>query len=119
MIARKVALGLGWFGIGLGLAELVAADRLCTAFGLPGGARLVRAFGVREIVSGVGILAQRKARRRGKWVWARVAGDALDLAALVFALARRSERRRAAAIALGNVAAVSAADAWCAARLTA
>jgi hypothetical protein len=37
----------------------------------------VRLYGARELVNGVGILL---AWKRAPWVWARVAGDALDIA---------------------------------------
>jgi hypothetical protein len=40
---------------------------------------LIRAYGLREIAAGIGILA---AIRRAPWVWSRVAGDAMDLATL-------------------------------------
>ena len=39
--------------------------------------RVVRLYGAREIATGVGILL---AWKRAPWVWARVAGDALDIA---------------------------------------
>jgi hypothetical protein len=40
---------------------------------------MIRAFGVREIATGVGLLM---AAKRGAWLWGRVAGDALDIAAV-------------------------------------
>lgn len=90
--AERRASGLAWFGIGLGVAELVMPGRLARFLGLddhPSTRTLLRAFGVREIASGIAILA--RARHAG-WMWARVLGDALDLAAL--ATAHRSARRR-------------------------
>jgi hypothetical protein len=44
----------------------------------------MRAFGLRELMSGIGILSQ---RRREFWLWSRVAGDAMDLTLLGSALA--------------------------------
>jgi uncharacterized membrane protein len=89
------AYGLGLFGIGLGLAELAVPRRLARMIGAPprqGG--LVRAMGLREIASGVGILTQRKPATA---VWARVAGDAIDLACLGAAfMSNRSHRGRVA-----------------------
>lgn len=41
--------------------------------------RLIRAYGVREIAKGVGILTSPNPT---PWLWGRVAGDALDLATL-------------------------------------
>jgi uncharacterized membrane protein len=102
---RSIAHMLAWFGIGLGLAEL----SMPRAFGRVVGVRKpnkawVRAFGLREIASGVGILARRDP---APFLWARVAGDAMDLAVLA-AGARtkkaRSERLAAAAIAVAGVA---------------
>lgn len=80
MDQQKVAKGLGCFSIDLGLAELVAPRKLCRALGGegPDNAKIVRLFGVREIATGFGILSQ-TARNRASWLWARVAGDAIDL----------------------------------------
>jgi len=101
---RNVAVGLGWFSIALGLVEVFAARPLAKALGL-GSPTLVRAFGVREIVAGVGLLAQNK---KGPWVWARIAGDALDLGVLGSALTGR--KRGNAAVALAAVAPVVGLD---------
>ncbi|MFY4728236.1 hypothetical protein, partial [Nitrospira sp. BLG_2] len=68
------AYGLGLFGIGLGLAELMAPRRLARMIGAPPEYDgLVRAMGLREVASGVGILTQRAPATA---VWSRVAGDA-------------------------------------------
>ena len=72
---RDVARGLAWFGIGLGLAELLAPRAVARVAGLQGHERLLQAFGVREIASGAMILA---AEDPEAWLWTRVAGDALD-----------------------------------------
>ena len=77
--AEAVARGLGWFSIGLGVVELLLAGPMCRALGMKGHEGLVRTYGLREIATGVGILT---AGNRAPWVWARVAGDALDLATL-------------------------------------
>lgn len=105
--ANQLATGLGWFSIGLGLAELVWPRRIAWKLGVssPG---LVRAFGAREIAAGVGLLTQ---RRKGPWVGARIGGDALDLGVLLASAARGSPRvRRNVALALAAVAPVVAAD---------
>ncbi len=75
MSSRVVARLLAVFGIGLGLVEVLAVRDVARASGLEGQERELRAFGWREIVSGVIILA---ARRPENWLWMRVAGDALD-----------------------------------------
>jgi hypothetical protein len=111
--ARSASRGLAWFSIGLGLLELLAARRLSRAVGLPGQAPLVRAYGLREIASGVGLL---NAREPAPWLWGRVAGDALDLATLAVAYGeRRPDRRTGPAVALAAVAGFTAVD-WACAR---
>jgi hypothetical protein len=69
---------------------------------------LLRLFGVREIASGIGLLTQ---ERKGPWIWARVAGDALDLATLgSAALSSRNPKRGNAALAIASVAPIVALD---------
>lgn len=104
--AGKLAYQLGWFSIALGAAELFASERLARALGMHGQGRLIRAYGVREIVKGVGILTSANPT---PWLWGRVAGDALDLGTLAYAY-RTSPKRRALAIAIANVATVTALD---------
>ncbi|HEY0792043.1 MAG TPA: SRPBCC family protein [Chthoniobacterales bacterium] len=71
------ARGLGWFSIGLGLAEVLAPKALARWLGLRGQEGLVRAYGLREITNGIGLL---RSEDPAPWVWGRVAGDVLDLA---------------------------------------
>ena len=49
--------------------------RLCRAIGLEGREALIRAYGAREIATGLAILSTHHATA---WVWGRVGGDALD-----------------------------------------
>ena len=72
-------------------------------------------MGVREIVSGVGILAQ---PRPSGWVWARVGGDLLDLAYLGSALNSDYARRGRVTAAMAAVAGVTALDVLCAEQLS-
>ena len=88
---KKVGYGLGVFSIVLGAAEIFAGKRIARALDAEGHAGLVRGFGAREWVAGVGLLA---APAHSTMVWNRVAGDAMDLAALA-AAARNSPRNRA------------------------
>jgi hypothetical protein len=76
--ADRLARALGWFSIGLGIMELVAPHRLARHLGLEGKEPLLRAFGAREIASGLITLSPDK--RLG--LWSRVAGDVLDMASL-------------------------------------
>jgi uncharacterized membrane protein len=93
------ALGVASFALGAPL--LAAPGRVVRALGLddaPGTSALARGVGVRELAAGAGILAQ---RRPVPGLWARVAGDGMDLALLANALrsgraASRSGRRRRA-----------------------
>lgn len=103
---RTVARGLGWLSLGLGLIELLGPRQLSRGVGLPGQARLLQGYGLREIASGVGIL---RARDPTPWVWARVAGDALDLGTLAVGLGRGALGKRSA-IAIAAVAGVMLVD---------
>ncbi len=115
MNEERVAHALGWFSIGLGLTEVVAGRALGRSLGMQGRTGLLRAFGLREIAAGVGILSQ--ARPTG-WMWARVAGDALDLAALGSAYTEDNPERENLGVAIGAVAGITAVDIWCAWRLS-
>lgn len=88
-----LAQGLGWFGIGLGLMELVAPHQCARMAGLPSGhGTLIRVMGLREMASGFGIVTQPTSAAA---VWSRVVGDMVDLACLSAAfLSRRADRSR-------------------------
>ena len=104
--AGKLAYQLGWFSIALGAVELLATRRLTRTLGMRGQEDLVRAYGVREIVKGVGILTSANPT---PWLWGRVAGDALDLGTMAYAYPS-SPRPKSLALAMANVAAVTALD---------
>jgi hypothetical protein len=74
---RSPARALGWFSIGLGLAELAMPRTLARAAGMPNVPALTRFHGLREIGTGIGILTSKDP---SPWLWGRVAGDALDVA---------------------------------------
>lgn len=106
-ISERVARGLGWFSIGLGLAELVAPGKLAQALGLEGKETLLRGYGVREL--GAGALALRGSEAAA--MWSRAGGDLVDLGTL--ALGYRDgteEQRRNAAIAIAAVAGITLVD---------
>jgi uncharacterized membrane protein len=67
----------------------------------------MRAVGVRELVAGVGIFTN---RRPTQWVWARVAGDTMDLALLGAALRTNSKSQPRTLAATGAVVGAFAAD---------
>ena len=104
--------GLGWFSIGLGLAELIAGRRIAYAMGANQTPELIRAFGVREIATGAGILARPQS---SAGLWARVGGDLLDAAAIGAQAFRPSNPRKTGAfVALGIVAGVLLVDLYAA-----
>jgi hypothetical protein len=72
------ARALGWFSIGLGLAEILMPRQLGELAGVGRSHRaMLPALGFREIAHGLGIMQSAKPTTA---VWTRVGGDALDLA---------------------------------------
>ncbi|HJQ33631.1 MAG TPA: SRPBCC family protein [Pyrinomonadaceae bacterium] len=115
---EQLARGLGWFSIGLGLAELLAPRAVAKVSGLRRpNTGLIRLFGLREIASGVAIFAG--GRRPAGPVWSRVVGDALDLACLGAAYASPDNDKGRLTFATANVLAVTALDVLCAQQLSA
>jgi hypothetical protein len=105
---EKLATALGWLSIGLGVAELATGGRMSRSLGVDDRAWLVRGFGAREIATGAGILSSPAVPG---WLWARVGGDLLDLAALGAAIARPGNPHRGrAVVAAVAVAGVTALD---------
>lgn len=102
----RLALGLGWFSIGLGIASVLAPRAVGKLIGVKGCTGLIRLVGFRELASGIGILS----RKPGTWVKARVGGDAIDLALLGSAFTRRGTERNRLAAATAAVAGVTALD---------
>lgn len=76
--ADRFGRALGWYSIGLGLTELLAAPRITRALGAEGRENLVRVMGVRELVHGVVCLSV----NNDYGAMTRVAGDIVDLASL-------------------------------------
>ena len=88
---RSPARALGWFSIGLGLAELAMPRRLARIAGAPNLPTMTRIFGLREIGTGIGILTSKDP---SPWLWGRVAGDALDVATVGAGLVTRGRPLR-------------------------
>ncbi len=105
-----LARGLGWFSIGLGLVETLAPAAVCRATGLRGRTKLVRAYGLRELASGVAILASHDPT---PWIWGRIGGDAMDFATLVADLDSDNPRRGKVIAALAVASGVALLDALC------
>ncbi|WP_114943879.1 hypothetical protein [Microvirga calopogonii] len=104
--ADRLAKALGWYSIGLGLAELIAPERFTRALGMEGKEGLVRAYGVREL--GHGIVSLSPDKHVG--LWSRVAGDGLDIATLMTAMRHDNPKRDNAKIALAAVLGVTLLD---------
>lgn len=116
--AVPLAIGLGWFSIALGVAEVAAPRSLARVIGVRPGEdtdSILRGYGAREIATGLAILAQPD---QAKWVWARVAGDALDLGTLGAAMNSEHSDRGRNAFATAAVLGVTALDVICAQRLS-
>ena len=115
-VSDRVARGLGWFSLGLGLVEIVAPGRLARALGLEGHERLLQAYGGREVGAGVWALSDTPAPA----IWSRVAGDLVDLGTLAAGLrGADAEQRRNATVAIVAVAGITLVDLLTAASLTA
>ena len=102
----RLARALGWFSLGLGLAELIAPRSITRALGMEGKEALVRTYGVREIASG--ILSLSVDKEAG--LWSRVAGDGLDVGTLSAGLREDNPKRDNVALALAMVVGVTLLD---------
>jgi uncharacterized membrane protein len=101
---------LGIFSIGLGIAQVAAPGAVSKLIGIEddeGARTIMRLMGAREISHGLGILSN---QHPAKWVWSRVAGDALDLALLGKVMANPDNHRGRTLLAAANVLAVATLD---------
>ena len=114
--AKRLAKGLGWFSVGLGLTELLAPQAIASISGVSKRRTgLIRLYGLRELASGIAIFSQKKPTEA---MWSRVAGDALDLASLGAACTAPDAKVGRITFATANVLAVTALDVICAMQLT-
>ena len=114
---QRLGKALGLASFALGVPQVAAPGRFAALVGVdptPSTRALVRAIGVRELAAGSGILAR---PRPTGGVWARVSGDAMDLALLVNALKSRSRRGRVVA-ATGAAVGITLLDLAAAGRLS-
>lgn len=115
--AAGLSQALGWLSVGLGLAQIAAPRRVARLAGMADAQdteALMRAMGLREIATGAGILMR---SNPAPWLWARVGGDALDLALLNSAKASQHADHQRLAAATAAVVGITAADAYCGTRL--
>jgi hypothetical protein len=108
MNSQSLTRGIAFFSVGLGLAELLAPRQLARLIGVDeDNENLLRALGLRELGSGVGIMQG----NAGAFLWSRVGGDAIDLGLLAVALNQSKRRNRQRVIgAIAAVAGVTALD---------
>ncbi|MGH7854181.1 MAG: SRPBCC family protein [Candidatus Binatia bacterium] len=104
--AQRLARALGWFSVGLGVAEMAAPGAVARLAGI-NNRGLVRVLGLREVAHGVGILSRRKPVG---WLWSRVFGDVIDLAVLGKAAASPHANKRRVAAAAAAVTGVAVLD---------
>lgn len=102
----RIGQALGWFSVGLGLSELLAPREVARLAGVKENVTAVRLVGLRELLTGLGLLAAPEAPG---WRWARVAGDAMDLA-LLGAGAENPGRAKKAALAVAGITALDVAS---------
>jgi uncharacterized membrane protein len=113
----RLGAGLGVFSIGLGLAELAAPRAVARLIGVEKSGVVgptLRAFGVREIMAGIGLLARPQS---SLGPLARLIGDIIDLSFLGYALTARSFEKRRTVGAIAAVLGVTALDAYAGVRL--
>lgn len=97
---------LGWFSLGLGLVELLAPHRVTRVLGMEGKESLVRAYGMREISSGVLSLSTEK----HVGLWSRVGGDVIDILTLLPALRDDNPKKQNVTAALALVGGITLID---------
>ncbi|MDO9502814.1 hypothetical protein [Falsiroseomonas sp.] len=104
--ADRLARAIGWFSIGLGVVQMLAPRRVTRALGLRGQEGLVRAYGAREVASGMLALSVDPS----VGLRSRIIGDAVDAATLMAALRPGNPKRDNVLLALAMVAGVAALD---------
>jgi uncharacterized membrane protein len=114
-VGHSLTTSLGWVALGIGAAELLAPKRLARLLGMrPAGwiSAIVRACGLRETMSGFGLLSDKRPRF---WLQVRLAGDAMDAGLLWWAIEQapyaestRKSRLTGALLAVGGVSLLDA-----------
>ena len=116
--AERRARGLGWFSIGLGLAQIAAPRAVARLIGVRDddeNRNTMFAIGFREITSGVGLLSQ---PQQPAWAWSRVGGDMMDVALLSRALKSDENDRTRVGVATAAVLGVTILDVLTSQQLT-
>ncbi|MDQ7731804.1 hypothetical protein QT231_03785 [Halomonas sp. SpR1] len=111
----KLARGLGWLSLGVGLYQLLAPGKITQQLGMEGSENGMRACGVRGIMSGIGALSDNPTPA----IWSRLGGDVIDLAVLTYALNdERNTKKENVYLALTAVGILTAIDCACAKALS-
>jgi uncharacterized membrane protein len=108
--SQRLAEGLGYFSLGMGTAQVAAPRLVAWLTGVrPSRAHksVMRAIGLRGLAVGTGLLS---ASTTSPWLWARAAGDVVDLALLGPGLASSQIGRRRRVVAIAAVAGVTVCD---------
>jgi len=106
---------MGWFSVGLGAAQVLTPGLVGFFTGVRNN-KLMRLYGLRELVCGMGIL---NSAQPANWMWARLAGDAMDFATLLEVIASGDEKRIDEAVcSMVGVVGAALTDAMCATALT-
>jgi uncharacterized membrane protein len=111
---------LGWASLGLGIPQVAMPGAFAQAIGVRPDREAqawTLAVGIRELAAAAGILELGQPRPMG-WLWARVAGDAMDLTLLLSALRSKPLHRTRVLAATGAVLAITAADVAAAMRMS-
>lgn len=117
MKQQDLARALGWFSIGLGVAELLAPRKLEKAIGVrKRHTGLTRSYGLRELTAGIGLLTADE-KKLSPWMWSRVAGDVLDIASLGSGFASDRNDKKKLTFATAAVLGVTVADILCSMKL--
>ena len=115
-VSPQVSFVLGQNAIGLGLWGLLAPKSVNRFLGLRNSAPSTQLlFGAREMATGMALFSD---PTRASVLWARVAGDAFDIAVLSGLNRAQNPKRRNARLALGVVLAVTALDIITAVRMS-
>jgi uncharacterized membrane protein len=115
---QQLANGLGWFSIGLGLAEIATPNLVANLIGVRHDSKtrkVLRFYGARELAAGLGILS--KSNPSG-WLWARVAGDVLDISSVCKAITADGNDRGKSLATAAALVGVTLADVYCAKQLS-
>lgn len=102
-----IAERLGLLSLGLGAAGTLTPAAFASVMGMPQHAGLFFVVGLREMATGIGLLA---AENRAPWAWARVAGDAMDLVLLRSGLHSTRSHRGRVTTAMLVIGAITVAD---------